>query len=200
MGVMEEEDLELMLLACFYHLCKSTRDRSPGVPTEVDEMFGLPVSPGDLVSPARAVAGPRLALETYLVPRKAAMSWLNRGSADAMVSLLYIPVDHWTEKELEQVDMLEFEIKCAVHRLTEQHSWFYLTPQGGNPYDPDEDLELGNDGLTAAFKITRGGLVAALDRVPGSKYAIAPNLRDRVAADAYDHAPDWFKGQEKRRG
>ena len=201
MAVMEEKDLELMLLAIFYHCCKSTRDRAPGVPVEVDPVFGLPTNPGDLVSPQRAVAGHALALSQYLVPGKAASAILTReiNPQGDVVSLLYIPRQHWTEKEVELVDALEFEIKVLVARLTEEHQWFYLTPDGGNPYEPDEPLDLV-DGLTQAFKITHHGLKHALEVIPGSKYSRAPNLADRVPPEDYAQAADWFRDQEKRRG
>ena len=51
-------------------------------------------------------------------------------------------------------------------------------------------------------RLTEAGERNALEIIPQAdeKYSIAPNLKDRVARDAYDAAPDWFRDQEKRRG
>lgn len=190
--VIPEAELRLLILGVFYRVAQVRDRRGQDKAVQgVDHKTGLPKSAEDLLSRSHCPFGKQLAMELVVRPEEIADSHGQRAGTDK--KLKYIPRDQWTAVELEWVQDLSLQIKCLVHKLTEQEGFFNLTPPGGNPYDPEEPLAFGEDGMTRAFRITWAGLKAAFAEVPGTKYDELRSLRADVGEQIWSKAPDWAK-------
>lgn len=197
MSLLDERELAHQILGAFYRVATQTKDRTPGAPINVDGFFGVPEDSTELEARATAFAGKRLALDLYIVPKNFAKAFLCRQVGKELVALYAIPPAEWDEDEKGCVDEMEYRIKRLVHKLSESKQWFDLQPQGGNPYDPEERLDLGHDTMTMAFKIKPAGLEAAFRLIPGTKYEQGPkSVRDRVG-EKWQDAPQWLKDEAK---
>ncbi len=197
--VIPEDELTDRILAIFFNVAKS-QDRSGDIASERHHQTGLPVSANDLLARHLSKSGKALALELIVRPEGIAAGLGRRQDSTNPrgVSLSYIAEQDRTEVEREWLADLSLQIKYLVHKLNERHHWFNLSVQGGNPDKKAELLEWGHDNFTRAFQVTYEGLREAFERIPGTKYALAPSsIKGDISGAAWASAPQWAKDEQK---
>lgn len=198
--VIPDAKLRMHLLGVFYRVAQMRDRRGDTNSVETHHMTGLPQNAKDLLYRSDAPSGKKLAMELVVRPSDLAQALLHRPSAGSRSgppehkALKYIPRKEWTPEERGAADDLELQIKALVHKWTESEGFFQLTVTGGNPYDPEEPLAFGEDGMTRAFRITWPGLKEAFLKIPGTEYAEIRSLKADVGRSIYSSMPDCHRG------